>query len=81
MTTDSPAAAAVETKQQAGIRLANARMPKLKTALIGIGRLGDYKLGKPHISKIEKTIDKWVAEAKAKLNNRTDAEDDDFHLE
>lgn len=70
----------IETKQEAGIRLANARMPKLKLCLVGIGRLGAYGLEKKQIQQIEKTLDKWVAEAKAKLNNRQIGGEDEFRL-
>jgi hypothetical protein len=69
-----------ETKQQAGIRLANQRMPKLRSSLVGIGRLGDYGLDKKQIRQIEDALDRWVTEAKARLNNRKDKDEEGFKL-
>jgi hypothetical protein len=69
-----------ETRQQAGVRLANQRMPKLRKCLTGIGNLGGYGLDKKQIQQLEKAIDHWVSEAKARLNNRKDDGNDEFQL-
>ena len=57
----------VETKEEAGIRLARKRLPALKKRLESVAKLGAYPLGEMRFDQICREIDVWVSETKVLL--------------
>jgi len=69
---------AKETREQAGMRIATERMPRVQKQLRLLGNIGKYPIGEARIEKLCQMLDKWVTETKVLLRNHHKGAEETF---
>lgn len=69
-----------ESPEEKGVRLALARMPRLKRQFKLVGNLGNYPLGEKRIEKLCLTIDEYSNACKVLLRNHNKGGQHEFQF-